>query len=146
MSTTTTNDTEKSQEESEKLLPKIIPATQEQVLKQVQIEIYLSLVVFIIMVGSIAFWKRYILFGIMPKNLVKISQLLSLPEKYIGKKLTVEGKITFLQPLSEQKMLLYRIRDVTGEIYGVIRKAGYEGEGTVRGVLRKGKTGLYIEF
>lgn len=133
------------QEDSEKIMPSIIPATQEQLSRQIQLELYLSLVAFIIIVGSIAFWKRYVLFG-PPQNPVGIARILADPERYLGKKVTVEGKITFVQTLKEQKMFLYSINDSSGRIYGISRKAGYEGEGTLEGFLRKGKTGLYIEF
>lgn len=81
-----------------------------------------------------------------PKPIVKIKDIVSSPEKYIGKKVMVEGDITTSEFLPEENRVLYTIKDSTGEINGLSIRAGYEGKGTIEGIVRKKKRRLYIEF
>ena len=79
-----------------------------------------------------------------PVPIVKINRILSSPEKYIGKKVMVEGTVTFSRHMPDKT--LYRITDSTGEMGGVSKESGHKGEGMVEGVVRRHKRGVCIEF
>jgi len=80
------------------------------------------------------------------KKKVKINQIYSSPEKYLGKKVLIECVLTPLQYLQDRGLTIYSIRDSTGEIRGISSYSGYEGEGTVEGMVRKSGNELYIEL
>jgi len=48
--------------------------------------------------------------------------------------------------LPEENRVSYRIKDSTGEIEGRSIRAGYEGKGIIKGIVKKKKGKVYVEF
>lgn len=132
--------------ESEKLLPKIIPVPEGRLSPEMEKQVIVSFLVFMILVGSVAYWKRRQLFKFSLGKPVFIGDILSGPDKFAGKKVSIDGEIMSSRFLKEYGKNLYVIRDQTGVINGLSKKTGYKGDGIVEGKVRKDRKGLYIEF
>jgi len=76
----------------------------------------------------------------------KIKNILSNPEKYAGKKIRIDGKVDLMEFLPDEDRNLYRIRDSTGEIKGLSKRASYDGLGIAEGIVKKKNGEIYIEF
>lgn len=81
-----------------------------------------------------------------PKPFTKIKEIIDGPDRYIGKKVMIEGEITGSEFLADENRVQYRIKDPTGEISGLSRHAGFRGQGTIEGTVRRKKRNVYIEF
>ena len=80
------------------------------------------------------------------KPVVTTRAILTNPQNYIGKKVRINADVKMLDYLPEENMVVYNIRDKTGEIKGLSKKAGYEGQGVIEGILKKRDGELYIMF
>ncbi len=76
----------------------------------------------------------------------KIKNIISNPEKYAGKKIRIDGKVDLMEFLPDEDRNLYRIRDSTGEIKGLSKRASYDGLGIAEGIVKKKNGEIYIEF
>ncbi len=81
-----------------------------------------------------------------PKPMTKVKDILSNPEAFVGKKIMIQGELKDSEFLPEENRVRYKIRDSTGEIDGLCRHAGYDGTGTIEGIVRKKKRKAYVEF
>ncbi|MCK4634522.1 MAG: hypothetical protein KAT37_01475, partial [Candidatus Aenigmarchaeota archaeon] len=81
-----------------------------------------------------------------PSPLVKINEILTNSEKYVGKKVMIGCEIISSELLPEKNMTLYRIKDSTGEIKGLSKQPGQRGEGIVEGIVKKTEKEVFIEF
>lgn len=137
-------DEDSGQENITEIISQITPPYEELTF-EVQKIVYLSLVIFVILVGSIAFWKRYVLFNIKPRGFVNINQVMARRKEYLGRDVILEGTVNPYTGIKDGRTL-YLIRDPTGDIYGVSRKS-YQGEGKIKGKVRSDDKGvLYLEF
>jgi PGF-pre-PGF domain-containing protein len=112
-------------------------------------ELILLIAALALIVSALVAWtkfKKRVPKLLKAKKTLKIGQILARPEKYLGKDVRVECDIEPYHYLETQKMTVYTMSDDTGRILGISRHSEYEGEGIVKGVLRKGKRDFYIEF
>lgn len=81
-----------------------------------------------------------------PEPFVKIKEIIEEPQKYVGKRVLIEGEIIGSEFLAEENRVQYRIKDSTGEISGLSRHAGFKGQGTVEGIVKTKRKKVYVDF
>ncbi|UCG95610.1 MAG: PGF-pre-PGF domain-containing protein, partial [archaeon] len=81
-----------------------------------------------------------------PDPFTKVREIVDSPQDYMGKGVMIKGEILSSEFLPKENRVKYRIKDETGEISGLSRHAGYEGVGTIEGIVRQKKGDLYVEF
>ncbi len=81
-----------------------------------------------------------------PAPITKVKDILSEPNRYLNKEVMIEGEVSGSEFLPEENRVSYRIKDSTGEIEGRSIRAGYEGKGIIKGIVKKKRGKVYVEF